>query len=61
MAENYRFVEIVERGIMKQKFYARFIADNGQILSVTEKYNNLTDLKGMLEKYYPEWPVREDM
>ena len=38
----------------------RFIADNGEILTVTpsrQTYHNLGDLKAMLAKYYPDWPV----
>lgn len=50
--------EIVRRGVLKQKWYARFIADNNLTLArTTEHYHNLGDLKAMLAKYFPDWPV----
>jgi hypothetical protein len=57
MVTELRYIEIVSRKILKQKYYARFIADNGKILAVTEHYYNLSDLERMLDKYFPEWPI----
>jgi hypothetical protein len=49
--------EIVRRGAFRQKWYARFIADNNERLArTTEHYHNLGDLKAMLAKYFPDWP-----
>ena len=51
-------VEIVRRGVLKQKWYGRFVGDNNLKLAGTiEHYHNLGDLKAMLQKYYPDWPV----
>ena len=52
---------IVWRGWLKQKWYAKFIADNGETLSVTEHYHNLNDLENMLDKYFPEWPIGDSV
>ena len=53
-----RHVVIVRRGVLKQKWYARFVADNGLTLTrTTEHYHNLGDLKAMLAKYFPEWRI----
>ena len=50
--------EIVRRGLLNQKWYARFIADNNlKLARTTEHYHNLGDLKAMLQKYFPDWPV----
>ena len=56
-----RHVEIHRRGILRHKWGARFVADNGEILTVTpsrQTYHNLGDLKAMLSKYFPDWPVQ---
>ena len=51
-------VEIVRRGYLAQKWYARFIASNGlKLARTTEHYHNLGDLKAMLATYFPDWPV----
>ena len=53
-----RRVEIVRRGLFKQKWYARFVADNELTLArTTEHYHNLGDLKAMLAKYFPDWRI----
>jgi hypothetical protein len=52
------YVEVVRRRRLKQKFYARFIADNGKILGHTEGYSNEADVKHMLTKYFPAWDVK---
>jgi hypothetical protein len=57
MVSELKYIEIISRKFLKQKWYARFIADNGKILAVTEHYHNLSDLERMLEKYYPDWPI----
>jgi hypothetical protein len=57
MVSEFRHVEIVHRRRLKQKWYAKFIADNGLVLAVTEHYSNLDDLKAMLQNYYPDWIV----
>jgi hypothetical protein len=57
MPTKPRRVEIVTRRLLKQKWYARFIADNGRVLARTEHYHNLEDLESMLEVYYPEWII----
>lgn len=50
--------EVVRRGLLAQKWYARFIADNDlKLARTTEHYHNLGDLKAMLAKYFPDWPV----
>jgi hypothetical protein len=50
--------EIVRRGILSQKWYARFISDNNlRLARTTEHYANLGDLKAVLAKYFPDWPV----
>lgn len=54
---EFRHVEIIHRRRLKQKWYARFIADNGLVLAQTEHYHNLDDVKTMLANYFPEWPV----
>ena len=51
-------MEIVRRGLFKQKWYARFVADNELTLArSSEHYHNLGDLKAMLAKYFPDWLV----
>ena len=51
-------VEINRAGMLRQKWSANFIADNNLKLARTsEHYHNLGDLKAMLAKYYPDWPV----
>jgi hypothetical protein len=57
METELKYIRIVPRKWLKQKYYALFIADNGKILAVTEHYHNLSDLERMLEKYYPDWPI----
>ncbi len=53
-----RRVEIRHRAWLTQKWTARFVADNNLVLArTTEHYHNLGDLKAMLAKYYPDWPV----
>lgn len=53
-----RHVEIRRRGLLKQKWIARFIADNNLSLArTTEHYHNLGDLKAMLANYYSDWEV----
>jgi hypothetical protein len=53
-----RRVEIVRRTLLKQKWYARFIADNDETLSrTTDHYANLGDLTAMLNEYFPTWPI----
>jgi hypothetical protein len=52
-----RRVEIVRRTLLKQKWYARFHADNDLVLAHTEHYANLGDLQAMLNEYFPDWPV----
>jgi hypothetical protein len=52
-----RHVEVIHRRRLKQKWYARFIADNGLVLARTEHYNNLGDVITMLEEYFPDWSV----
>jgi hypothetical protein len=55
---NTRHVEIVRHGLLKQKWHARFIADNHLVLARTsEHYHNLGDLKAMLAKYFPGWRI----
>lgn len=50
--------EINRRGMLKQKWSARFIADNNLTVARTsENYHNLGDLKAMLDKYFPDWPT----
>ena len=50
--------EIVRSGVLRQKWYARFIADNNlKLARTTEHYWNLGDLKAMLAKYFPDWPI----
>lgn len=56
-----RYIKIVKRTRLKQKWYALFIADNGLILAQTEHYHNLGDLKDMLAKYFPYWSVEDPM
>ena len=53
-----RRVEIVKRGRFKQKWFARFIAENGKTLAHTETYTNQQDVKDMLHLYYPDWQVK---
>jgi hypothetical protein len=60
MAE-VRYIEIVKRKWLKQKWYALFIADNGLVLARTEHYHNLVDIMDMLTKYFPEWPIEENL
>lgn len=55
---NMRYVEIVQRKWLSQKWYAKFRADNGEVLAHTEHYHNLTDLENMLHKYFSNWPVQ---
>lgn len=53
-------VEIARKGVLRQKWGANFIADNNEVLTVTparQTYHNLGDLKAMLDKYFPDWPV----
>ena len=53
-----RKVEVRRRGLLKQKWAARFVADNNLSLTrTTEHYHNLGDLKAMLAKYFPDWTV----
>lgn len=53
-----RRVEIIRRTLLKQKWYARFIADNDLTLTrTTDHYANLGDLEAMLAEYFPDWPV----
>lgn len=53
-----RRAEIVRRGLLKQKWYGRFIADNDlRLARTTEHYHNLGDLKAMLANYFPDWEV----
>ena len=56
-----RHIEINRRGLLRQKWIARFIADNNETLTrTTEHYHNLGDLKAMLNKYFPDWRVEID-
>jgi uncharacterized protein YegP (UPF0339 family) len=55
-----KYIEIVKRGLLKQKYYARFIGANGKVLAWTEHYNNLADLETMLGKYFPDWRITVD-
>lgn len=50
-------IEILRRWGMKQKYYGRFIATNGETLAHTENYSNLNDLIRMLAVYFPNWPI----
>lgn len=53
-----KHVTIHRSGMLRQKWRALFIADNNLVLAKTsEHYHNLGDLKAMLAKYYPDWPV----
>jgi hypothetical protein len=52
-----RHVKIIYRRWLRQKWYAQFIADNGEPLSVTEHYHNLNDLLEMLDRYFPSWQI----
>jgi uncharacterized protein YegP (UPF0339 family) len=54
-----RYVVIIKRTWLKQKWYARFVADNGKILAITEHYHNLKDLEDMLAEYFPDWDVEK--
>lgn len=59
MATTRKRCEIHRAGLLRQKWSAKFIADNNLTLARTsEHYHNLGDLKAMLEKYFPDWPVR---
>ena len=53
-----RHVEVIHRRRLKQKWYARFIADNGLVLARTEHSNHLGDVITMLEEYFPDWSVK---
>jgi hypothetical protein len=58
MTPSPRHIEIRRRGMLKQKWVARFVADNNLILArTTEHYHNLGDLKAMLAKYFPGWRI----
>jgi hypothetical protein len=57
IARTAKRCEIVRRGLLSQRWYARFIADNNLKLARTEHYVSLGDLKAMLAKYFPDWPV----
>lgn len=58
LAKTRKRCEVVRRGLLKQRWYAVFIADNDlRLARTTEHYHNLGDLKAMLTKYFPDWPV----
>jgi hypothetical protein len=51
--------QIVQRRRLKQKWHAKFVADNNLTLAHTENYANRADLENMLDKYFPDWPIRQ--
>jgi hypothetical protein len=56
-----REIIVARRGVLRHKWGAKFKADNGEVLTLTparQSYHNLGDLKAMLAKYFPDWPVR---
>jgi hypothetical protein len=58
VAPGSRHVEVYRRGIFRQSWRARFIADNGVKLARTAGFHhNLGDLKAMLANYFPDWEV----
>lgn len=48
---------IIRRGLLRQKWYGLFIADNNlKLAKTTDHYANRVDLVSMLDKYFPDWP-----
>jgi len=55
-----RRVEVARKGVLRHKWGAKFLADNGEVLTLTparQTYHNLGDLTAMLKKYFPDWTV----